>query len=664
MNKTTPGVTRRLFGFSAFAGAASVISAQTTPSPITSASVPDDPDAPKVQSGTQPESFPFAQIARYRSRPLPVKAQTFKMTEVSLLPSAFEQAREANRGYLHLLPVDRLIYNFRRNGGLPSSAEPLGGWEKPDCELRGHFVGHFLSACGLMFASTGDRDVKAKGDAIVSELADCQKRLSGGYLSAFPIEFFTRLDNRTPVWAPFYTLHKIMAGLLDMHRHCSNGQALDVVTKMAEWTDAWTSAIPEPHMQMVLDTEYGGMNDLLYELASVTGEVRFGAVGDRFTKKRFFNPLASRQDQLRGLHANTHIPQVIGAARRYELTSEDCFGHVADYFWDEIAKARSYATGGTSNNEGWLVEPYQTALELAQGVDTNECCCAYNILKLTRHLYTWSADPRYFDHYERILYNHRLGTIDTATGMTQYYLGVVPASWRTFGTPFDTFWCCNGTGVEEYSKLNDSIYFHDDDAVFVNLFIPSELSWTSKNIKLRQETKFPYDEWTRLTIASAAPVRFALRIRVPSWIASEAVIKINGKQTDFSGIAGSYVSVSRDWSDRDYVEVRLPMNLHYEAMPDRPEMRAIFYGPLLLAREVSEAPMPEPLIARHMGPDFKKAPPPAVPALLDKGKPLEALLQPGKKPCTFVTSDQTSSLTFRPFYSVSGPRYSVYSIVA
>jgi DUF1680 family protein len=344
------------------------------------------------------------------------------MTQVRLLAGPFQDAADWNRGYMSRLPVDRLVRNFRVNAGLPTDAKAFGGWEQPnpsngpgqvlhrESELRGHFTGHFLSASAQLYASTGDQAAKAKGDEIVSELAKCQAKLSGGYLSAFPTEFFDRLDQRQQVWAPFYTIHKIMAGMFDMYRLTGNKQALEVLQGMAGWADQWTASKSEEHMQDILGTEYGGMNEVLYNLAAATNDDRWAKTGDRYTKKRFFNPLASRRDELRGLHVNTHIPQVIGAARRYELSGDYRFHDVADYFWYEVVSARSYVTTGTSNGEAWQAQPRQLASELTRSAATQECCCSYNMLKLARHLYQWTGDPRYFDYYERSMLNMRLGT--------------------------------------------------------------------------------------------------------------------------------------------------------------------------------------------------------------------------------------------------------------
>ena len=653
-------LSRRAFASTALGSAAATTLLARDKKPITQASVPDDPDAPEQQSGTVAEVQPFRETLSFTSRPIRLKVRPFPMTDVRLLPSAFLDAQEADRKLLHTLPADRLLHTFRLNAGLPSSAEPLGGWEKPDCELRGHFTGHFLSACALMYSSTGDQEVRAKGDYIVAELAKCQQKLGGEYLSAFPIELFDRLKARTKVWAPFYTVHKIMAGMLDMHEHCDNKQALEVLKGMAAWADKWTAAMPEEHMQMVLDTEYGGMNEVLYNLAAVTNDDHFAAVGDRFTKKRFFDPLALRRDRLRGLHTNTHIPQVIGAARRYEISGDQRFHDVADYFWDEVITARTYVTGGTSNNEGWLVEPNHLAEELSLGTATNECCCAYNMLKLTRQLYTWTGDPRYFDYYERALYNHRLGTINTKNGETQYYLGIVPGSWRTFATVYDSFWCCNGTGVEEYGKLTDSIYFHDENGVYVNLFIPSELNWSEKGIRVRQTNRFPETASTHLTIDAETPVKLALHVRIPAWAAGFPGVKVNGKIAEVSATPGSYVTILRTWKKGDQVEIELPMRLHIETMPDDRTMQAVLYGPLVLAGELGSDGLTEELVVGPEGPNMKKQPPPSMPSFRAKGGDPSEWISPAGEALTFRTVGQERDIALVPFNRVSGQRYSVY----
>jgi len=649
-------LSRRLFS----AGLATLpLMGQQGPKERTQASVPDDPDAPGPQSGTLPESVPFPASLSFAHRDHVPRVEPFSMTQVRLLPGPFLDAQEANSTYLHALPTERLIHTFRLNAGLQSTAEPLGGWEKPDCELRGHFTGHFLSACALLYSSTGDETVKAKGDAIVAELAKCQRRLAGGYLSAFPIELFDRLNARKDVWAPFYTVHKIMAGLFDMHQLCRNRQALEVLTGMAQWADAWSATIPPDHMQWLLDTEYGGMGDVLYNLAALTGENRFAVVGDRFVKLRFFNPLGLHRDQLRGLHANTHIPQVIASARRYEISSDPRFREVADFFWSQVVGMRTYATGGTSNNEGWLTDPGNLAGELACGVDTNECCCAYNMLKLTRKLYTWTADPRYFDFYERVLWNHRLGTIDLANGHTQYYLNVRPGSWRSFATAYDSFWCCNGTGVEEHAKYNDSIYFHSGESLYVNLFIASELDWKQQGVKIRQETRFPELSSTELKIETNQAARFAVHLRIPSWIAGFATIRLNGKESEISAAPGSYATLLRTWKSGDRIELDLPMSVRDERLSGDETQRAILYGPLLLAGQFGREGIAPELRVGPMGSHPEKAPTLNIPALPFGRHEVSTWIHPGATSLTFETAGP-QHLVIRPFYKVSDARYTVY----
>ncbi len=650
---------RKFVAFTAYSSLTAIAARANQSHPITQASVPGDPAAPQEQYGTVPPTQPFDGSLHFARRDAGFKLEAFPLAQVRLLPSAFYEAQEANRAYLHRLSADRLLHTFRVNAGLPSAAQPLGGWERPDCELRGHFVGHYLSACALMSAAAGDSELLEKGNYLVAELAKCQQKLGGQYLSAFPTELFDRLKRREKVWAPFYTYHKILAGMLDMYQVGGNRQALDVAKGMADWVDAWTAQLVQPQMQMVLDEEFGGMNEALYNLAALTDSDRYAAAGDRFTKQRFFNPLALRRDQLRGLHTNTHIPQVIGAARRYELTSDTRFHEVANTFWRDVVETRTYATGGTSNNEGWLTEPNHLAEELKQGADTNECCCAYNMLKLTRHLYQWSADPRYIDYYEHLLYNHRLGTIDTANGHTQYYLGVVPGSWRTFSTEEDSFWCCNGTGVEEYSKLADSIYFHRDDEVFVNLFIPSELHWSERQFRLRQTNQFPQEPRTRLEIITDSPQHIALNIRIPSWVSAYPSVSLNGKPLELSARPGSYLVISRLWHSGDQLEITLTMSLRAQPMPDDFAQQAFLYGPILLAGVLSDQELPQKLVIGPMGPDFKKHTPPLTPELLHpSGEDPQQWIHKTSTPLTFSAS---TSVTLIPFNTIGpGRPYSVY----
>jgi DUF1680 family protein len=453
-----------------------------------------------------------------------------------------------------------------------------------------------------------------------------------------------------------------MAGLFDMYTLAGNQDARKVVEGMADWADKWSGSKTEDHLQDILNTEFGGMAEVLYNLAAATNNDQWAKAGDRFTKKRFVNPLASRRDELRPLHVNTHIPQVIAAARRYEISGDMRFHDVADFFFYEVSAARTYVTGGTSNGEAWLAQPRQLAAELKMSVSTAECCCSYNMLKLARHLYGWTADPRYFDYYERALLNHRIGTIQPRTGHTQYSLSLTPGAWKTFNSEDQSFWCCTGTGVEEYSKLTDSIYWHDDDGVYVNLFIPSELNWPEKGFGLRQDTQFPEQPRTALTVTSDKPVNLAVRLRIPSWLGSAPTVKLNGKALEATASPGSYLTLTRTWKKGDRVEMELPMRLHIEAMPDDPKVQAILYGPLVLAGDLGAEGLTEEMITGPMGPRVQ-ALPIEVPTFRAAADPA-SWIKPGDKPIAFHTTGQAKDVTLVPLNAIFDKRYAVYWQVA
>jgi len=583
------------------------------------------------------------------------KVRPFPMKQVRLGDGPCMAAMKADNHFLNSLPPDRLLHTFRLNAKISSSAQPLGGWEAPDCELRGHYAGgHYLSAVALMYASSGDEDLKKNGDVVVGELAKCQKSLNdGGYLSAFPVEFFDRLRNRERVWAPFYTIHKIMAGLLDMYLYTGNEQALEVVEKMAGWTAGYTGSFSYDHMQRILGTEYGGMGETLCNLYAVTGKPYYLHVAQRFDKKLFFDPLSEHRDELKGLHVNTHIPQVIAAARYYELTGDNYYRNIADYFWDEVVSERSYCTGGTSNHESWNTDPGKLAAELS--TNTTEDCCAYNMMKLTRHRFGWNPDARYMDYYERLLFNHRLGTINPEDGTMMYYLPLASGYWKTFGKPFDAFWCCTGTGSEEYSKLTDTIYFHDDDSLYVNLFVASQLEWPEKGLNIRQETKFPEQQGTSLIVSAKNPVQMEINLRIPYW-AKGGSVKINGSELQAFSSPASYLALNRTWKSGDRIDLSLPMDLHIDPMPDDKTVQAVMYGPLVLAGKF------DPVSKEMLYGDYEPKPTDQhkVPEITADAANPTAWVKPDSKSLTFVAEGQSQPITLVPLYQIIPERYAVY----
>ncbi|MHC4084279.1 MAG: beta-L-arabinofuranosidase domain-containing protein [Planctomycetota bacterium] len=579
---------------------------------------------------------------------IPLKARAFRLQDVRLLEGPFKHAMELDQKYLLLLDTDRLLHTFRLNAGLPSSAKPLGGWEEPKGELRGHSIGHYMTACAMMYASTGEEQLKARGNAVVSGLAKCQAKIGSGYLSAYPEEFFDRVEARKRVWAPYYTLHKIYAGLLDMYVYCDNQQALEVCKKFADWVIARNELLSEEQMQKMLDTEHGGMNEVLANLYGLTGEQKYLDIALRFNHMAVIGPASKRQDKLTGLHANTQVPKFIGTARQYELTGKEWLKTASTFFWDTVVNERSYVIGGHSDSERFSPKEI---LSQAFGPSTTETCNTYNMLKLTRHLFCWEPRAEYADYYERALYNHILASQNPKTGMMCYYVPLRSGSQKTYNNPFNSFWCCTGTGIENHAKYGDSIYFHDDENLWVNLFIASELNWKAKGLRVFQETKYPRQARTKLVFRCKQPVRLNLNIRHPYWAVSGFEIRLNGRRVPDSSSPGSYAVVSHTFKGGDMVTVKMPFSLRTEGFRDNPKRIAFMNGPQVLCAEV------------EAGRNF-----PAI--VTDSDRVLSAIKPVKDKPSCFTGSkeifriaDKTRSknITLEPFYQMHGYRhYIVY----
>ena len=585
------------------------------------------------------------------------QAQPFDLGSVRLNDGALLWLMERNNEFLRGLEADRLLHTFRLTAGLPTSAAPLGGWEKPDVELRGHFTGHFLSGCALMSASSGDLELRGKGNLMVAELAKCQKANGAGYLSAFPPSFFDRLRAGQKVWAPWYTIHKIMAGLLDMYVLAQNEQALDVVCGMAGWAKRWTDELSDEDMARVLRVEFGGMNEVLYNLYAVTGVKDYAAAAHRFDHEWLYGPLAEGRDELKGLHVNTQIPKIIGAARRYELTGEARYRRIAEFFWTQVTQHRAYATGGTSNDEHWRTDPDKLAGEL--GPATEECCCTYNMLKLTRHLFAWSPEARYIDYYERAYLNGIIGTMNPRTGLTMYYVPLATGYWKVFASPRGSFWCCTGTGVESFSKLADSIYFHDEQGLYVNLFLASELDWEEKGVRVLQDPAFTHGE-TLLRVMTAKPTQLAMRIREPYWTDGKMVLTVNGRPAAATR-AGGYLVVDRTWTGGDELHATLPIGLHIDPMPDDDTLQAIMYGPLVLAGDLGTEGLTDAMRTGGDNPPDMPPPPGAAPEFVgDAHDPGSWIELADRTPLLFLTKGQKRNVYLMPFSRVLDQRYGVY----
>ncbi|MER7999873.1 beta-L-arabinofuranosidase domain-containing protein [Streptomyces sp. NPDC095613] len=523
--------------------------------------------------------------------------QPFPLGAVTLLASAFKDNQSRNTAYLRFVDLDRLLHTFRLNVGLASGAAPCGGWESPTTELRGHSTGHLLSGLALTYANTGESALRDKGNRLVAALAECQARspragFGQGYLSAFPENFFDRLEAGTGVWAPYYTIHKIMAGLVDQYRLAGNSQALDVVLAQAAWVDRRTARLSPAQMQRVLETEFGGMNDVLADLHAVTGDATWLQVAERFTHARVFDPLARGEDRLAGLHANTQIPKAVGAMRLWEEGLPDRYRTIAENFWRVVTEHHTYVIGGNSNGEVFH-EPDAIAAQLSNNCCEN--CNSYNMLKLTRLLHFHAPErTELLEYYERTLFNQMLGEQDpgSAHGFNIYYTGLAPGSFKQqpsfmgtdpnmYSTDYDNFSCDHGSGMETHAKFADTVYTHDADRLLVNLFIPSEVAWREKGITWRQTTTFPDGAGTTLSVVAGGAAH-RLQIRIPSWTSGPSV-RVNGTPAPGTPAPGGWFTVERTWRTGDQVEVVLPMRVTIEPTPDDPDVQAVLYGPVVLA---------------------------------------------------------------------------------
>ena len=498
---------------------------------------------------------------------------------------------------------------------------------------------------------------------MVAELARCQKANGNGYLGAYPEALFERLARGEKVWAPFYTLHKIMAGLVDMYVHTGNEQALQVAESLAGWVRGYFEGISDEQRGLMLRTEYGGMNEVLANLYGLTGKQQYLDTARLFEQPGFLDPLAAHRDELKGLHANTHVPKVIGAARMYELTGNSRYRDIASYFLEEVLSERNYAIGNTSNGEHWHTNPGDLVGTLS--FTDAECCVAYNLMKLERHLFAWTGDARWMDAYERSMFNCRLGT-QNPEGLKQYFVPMAAGYWKFYNSAENSFWCCTGTGAEEFAKFTDSIYFHDADDVYVNQFIASELNWKEKQFGLRQSTAFPREQRTTLVVKTEAPQQRTIHVRIPGWIASGGSVKVNSKELEAFAQAGGYLTLTRTWHDGDKIEVTLPMALWTQPLLGDVTLQAAMYGPLVLAAEMGQGPKDGPLKIGGYDTTPKEVPPPSDAPHVVTGKKDPAMGKPewmevvSTADLKFKTVGQKTEQAIKPLYIVTDEKYAVY----
>ncbi|KAG6791033.1 hypothetical protein POTOM_000143 [Populus tomentosa] len=559
------------------------------------------------------EEDEYSWAMMYRNLKSPLKSSGNFLKEVSLHnvrldPSSIHwQAQQTNLEYLLMLDVDSLVWSFRKTAGLSTPGTAYGGWEAPNIELRGHFVGHYLSASAQMWASTHNDILEKQMSAVVSALSSCQEKMGSGYLSAFPSELFDRFEAIKPVWAPYYTIHKILAGLLDQYTFADNAQALKMVKWMVDYfynriRNVITNYSVERHYQS-LNEETGGMNDVLYRLFSITGDPKHLVLAHLFDKPCFLGLLAVQAEDISGFHANTHIPIVIGAQMRYEITGDPLYKDIGTFFMDIVTSSHSYATGGTSVSEFWS-DPKRLASTLQ--TENEESCTTYNMLKVSRHLFRWTKEMAYADYYERALTNGVLGIQrGTEPGVMIYMLPQHPGSskgksYHGWGTLYDTFWCCYGTGIESFSKLGDSIYFEEEGeapGLYIIQYISSSLDWKSGQIMINQKVDpvVSSDPYLRVTFTfspnEGSSQASTLNLRIPVWTHLDGATATINSQSLAIPAPGSFLSVNRKWSSGDKLSLQLPISLRTEAIQDDrhqyASIQAILYGPYLLAGHTS-----------------------------------------------------------------------------
>ena len=595
-----------------------------------------------------------------------VEARPFPLGRVTLLDGPFKKAMEINRAYLLKLDPDRFLWPFHERAGMETKGERYGGWEKKD--IVGQTSGHYLTACSLMYASTGDEELKRRVAYMVAELAKVQAKHGNGYAgSVRPEVWATTFAGQIKVhkwglgggYVPWYVLHKTYAGLIDAHVHTGNKQALEVARTFADWAKKGTDGLTDEQFQKMLLCEYGGMNDAMAALYALTNDGDYLALARRFDHKQIFDPLEAERDELQGKHVNTQLPKIIGAACLYELTGEKRYATIARFLWDRVIETRSYAPGGVDFHEHFRA-PGEEAKFL--NWDSCETCAVYNMLKLTRHLFGWRPDARYMDYCERALYNQILGSQDPNSGGVTYFYSLKPGHFKTYSTPLDSMWCCVGTGIENHSKYGDTIYYHNEDTLWVNLFIPSQVDWQEKGVTVRQETGFPRQDTTTITVSTKGPREFSVRIRVPYWATKGVEVWVNGSQEKVQAKPQSYLTLSRAWKDGDRIEVRLPMSLHLYPARDDKSLGVVLFGPLVLAGELGREGMPKTLLCTD-NKQYSGDPVPPVPVFVtDSRDPASWVKRTDDKELRFRTQNvgEPGDVSLIPLHELHHQRYTVY----
>jgi DUF1680 family protein len=601
---------------------------------------------------------------------VPLKARPLPLASVRLTGGPLKHAQDLDAAYLLELEPDRMLAFLRESAGLEPKAEGYGGWDGPGRQLTGHIAGHYLSAVSLMYAATGDERFKELAGYIVRELKETQDRHGDGYLGAQRdregIAGKVRFEelaggvirsskfDLNGLWSPWYVEHKIFAGLRDAWRCTGNRTALEVEIAFAAWAEGILSGLDGDQIQQMLGTEFGGMNEVAADLYLDTGDARWLALSDRFQHRAVIDSLAAGYDILAGKHGNTQVPKLIGSLTRYLATGNETDGAAARFFWQQVALHHSFATGGHGTDE-YFGPPDR----LGDRVDgrTAETCNVYNMLKMTRTLFSLEPDMRYADFQERALFNHILGSMDPEDGRTCYMVPVGRGVQHEYQDMFRSFTCCVGTGMESHALHGYGLYYESGDRLWVSLYAPSTAEWMAAGIHLEMVTDFPEGETASLHLTVEAPKRFTLALRRPGWAGRDFAVRVNGRPVEALPAAGSWVELDRTWRSGDVVELILPKSLHLEPLPDAPERVAIMWGPLVLAGDLG----PEQR-GRRTGSETGAAAP-ETPVFVTAEPDVRRWLLPiADLPGTFRTTGVglAEEITFVPFYRLHRRRYGVY----
>lgn len=601
--------------------------------------------------------LPVAAGSKMKIKPVvDMKAYAFPLSDVQLLDSEFKKAMEAEVDYLLMLEPDRLLSQFRSHAGLEPKAEKYGGWESMG--LAGHSLGHYLSACAMHYSVSNDEEFLNRVNYIVDELEACQRARNTGYIGAIPNEdsVFLKVSrgeiqsggfDLNGAWAPWYTIHKIMAGLMDAYLYCGSEKALQINRRIADWAGNILKDLNYDQIQKMLRCEYGGMNEALANTYALTGNKKYLGFSRKFHDNFVLDSLAMEINILPGKHANTQIPKVIGAVRRYQLTGEESDYTIGKFFWNIMVGQHTYAPGGNSNYE-YLSAPGELNDKLTY--NTMETCNTHNMLKLTRHLFALDPSARLMDYYERALYNHILASQNRENGMVCYFVPLRMGARKHFSNPYHSFTCCVGTGMENHVKYGESIYFRGNDGgLYLNLFIPSKLNWKEKGVRVIMNSDLPENEIVELAIETDVPAAFPLKIRKPHWVGEDAELWVNEQKIENPTVdSDGYFLLNRTWNNGDQIKIRLPLSIYATPMPDNKTLMAFFYGHILLAGD--------------LGPD-EPDPVKGIPAFVtDNAHVGEWIRKDEGGPLRFhsVNVGTPHDVKFRPFYSFSDNYYSVY----